>query len=229
MALGGCYDCLKYLMFVFNFVFWLAGCALLAVGIWVKVDEKSFTDLFDHDQLKQFLGVGVYVIIAVGAIIMILGFLGCCGAIRESQCMLATFFVFLFLIFSALLAVGIFAYLQVNKDPESIQNEIAKQMSGDVKKYKDDPEARKRLDLARDEFSCCGSVRGDMLKEYPAEALLFCGKATPAAEGCASKAYEKVKKYTVVYVGTAFGIAVIMLLGMVFSMLLCCAIRETSM
>lgn len=28
------------------------------------------------------------ILIAVGAIIMILGFLGCCGAMRESRCML---------------------------------------------------------------------------------------------------------------------------------------------
>lgn len=31
---------------------------------------------------------GVDLLIAVGAIIMILGFLGCCGAVRESRCML---------------------------------------------------------------------------------------------------------------------------------------------
>jgi len=24
MALGGCYTCLKYLMFVFNFIFWVS-------------------------------------------------------------------------------------------------------------------------------------------------------------------------------------------------------------
>lgn len=32
--------------------------------------------------------VGADVLIAVGSIIMILGFLGCCGAIKESRCML---------------------------------------------------------------------------------------------------------------------------------------------
>ncbi|XP_015705606.1 tetraspanin-8-like [Coturnix japonica] len=42
--------------------------------------------------------VGVDVLIAVGSIIMILGFLGCCGAIRESRCMLLLFFIGLLLI-----------------------------------------------------------------------------------------------------------------------------------
>uniref|UniRef100_A0A8C5IYP7 Tetraspanin 8 n=1 Tax=Junco hyemalis TaxID=40217 RepID=A0A8C5IYP7_JUNHY len=31
---------------------------------------------------------GVNLLIAVGAIIMVLGFLGCCGAVKESRCML---------------------------------------------------------------------------------------------------------------------------------------------
>lgn len=32
--------------------------------------------------------VAVNILIAVGSIIMILGFLGCCGAMKESRCML---------------------------------------------------------------------------------------------------------------------------------------------
>lgn len=33
---------------------------------------------------------GVYVMIGVGAIMMVVGFLGCYGAIQESQCLLGT-------------------------------------------------------------------------------------------------------------------------------------------
>lgn len=32
--------------------------------------------------------LGVYILIVAGALMMVVGFLGCCGAIRESQCML---------------------------------------------------------------------------------------------------------------------------------------------
>ena len=32
--------------------------------------------------------VGVYILIAAGALMMVVGFLGCCGAIQESPCML---------------------------------------------------------------------------------------------------------------------------------------------
>lgn len=33
---------------------------------------------------------GVYILIAVGAVMMLVGFLGCYGAIQESQCLLGT-------------------------------------------------------------------------------------------------------------------------------------------
>lgn len=35
-----------------------------------------------------FAVVGVYILIAAGALMMVVGFLGCCGAIKESPCML---------------------------------------------------------------------------------------------------------------------------------------------
>lgn len=54
-----------------------------------------------HDRLHVFTFVlffsflsvffpGVYILIAVGAVMMLVGFLGCYGAIQESQCLLGT-------------------------------------------------------------------------------------------------------------------------------------------
>lgn len=70
----------------------LAGAAILGVGIWVKVDSGSVLSLLGKLQnapagLSQVLNVG-YLLIAVGALLVIIGFLGCCGAVKESQCML---------------------------------------------------------------------------------------------------------------------------------------------
>lgn len=38
--------------------------------------------------LPVFISIGVYILIAAGALMMVVGFLGCCGAIKESPCML---------------------------------------------------------------------------------------------------------------------------------------------
>ncbi|CAG0925690.1 unnamed protein product, partial [Notodromas monacha] len=40
---------------------------------------------------------------------LVVGFLGCCGALKESQCMLCSFFVFLLIIFVAEVTVLVLA------------------------------------------------------------------------------------------------------------------------
>ncbi|KAG2461894.1 TSN1 protein, partial [Polypterus senegalus] len=67
----------------------LGGAGLLAVGIWVTADGSSFLKFVGpySTQVMQFVNVG-YFCIAVGAVLVILGFLGCCGALRESKCLL---------------------------------------------------------------------------------------------------------------------------------------------
>lgn len=227
MALGGCYTCLKYLMFVFNFIFWLIGCALLTVGIWAKVEEKSLSELIKNDEIAYSLSVYAWVIIAVGAVVLVLGFLGCCGAIRESQFMLATFFVFLFLIFAALLTLGVYAFVKWKQDKGGFEDKLADQISKEVGEYETDNKTRVALDTLHKEFHCCGAVKGDFLRAHGvAKTIETCGKDYESDEGCAKKIMEALTSNLVIVVAVALGIAVIMLLGMIFSMLLCCAIRE---
>lgn len=38
----------------------------------------------------QDYATGTYILLAAGALMTIIGFLGCCGALRESQCLLGT-------------------------------------------------------------------------------------------------------------------------------------------
>ncbi|KAK2099872.1 hypothetical protein P7K49_021220 [Saguinus oedipus] len=68
---------------------------------------------------------GIYILIAVGAVMMFVGFLGCYGAIQESQCLLGTFFTCLVILFACEVAAGIWGF--VNKD----------QIAKDVKQFYD--------------------------------------------------------------------------------------------
>ena len=93
--MAGVSRCLKYSMFIFNFLFWVCGCIILGVSIWIRVN-KDAQEALNINNSNMFVGADV--LIAVGSIIMILGFLGCCGAIKESRCMLLLFFIGLLLI-----------------------------------------------------------------------------------------------------------------------------------
>ncbi|XP_051243290.1 tetraspanin 35 isoform X1 [Dicentrarchus labrax] len=104
----GCFGFLKAAMFVFNGIIFLAGAAILGVGIWVKVDSGSILSFLGKiedapAELSQVLNVG-YLLIALGGLLVIIGFLGCCGAIKESKCMLMLFFLIILLVFIAEIA-----------------------------------------------------------------------------------------------------------------------------
>ncbi|XP_028979640.2 tetraspanin-18 isoform X1 [Esox lucius] len=105
---GDCLSCIKYLMFIFNFFIFLGGSFLLGVGVWVLVDPMGFRDIVAANPL---LFTGVYIILAMGGMLFLLGFLGCCGAIRENKCLLLFFFMLILIIFLAELAAAILAFI----------------------------------------------------------------------------------------------------------------------
>lgn len=67
----------------------LGGGTLLGVGIWVSVDGQSFVNIFGalSSSVLQVVNVG-YFLIVIGSILLVIGFLGCCGAQKESKCLL---------------------------------------------------------------------------------------------------------------------------------------------
>ena len=69
----------------------LGGLTLLAMGIWVTVDGGSFLQMLGpfSGQGMQFVNVGFFCI-AIGAVLVLLGLLGCLGAHKESKCLLLT-------------------------------------------------------------------------------------------------------------------------------------------
>lgn len=82
------------LCFILSPIMQLAGAVILGVGVWVKVDSGSLLGILDTLEdapsgLSQLVNVS-YLLMAVGAVLLVIGFLGCCGAVRESRCMLLT-------------------------------------------------------------------------------------------------------------------------------------------
>lgn len=63
----------------------LGGACLLGIGTWVMVDPTGFREIVAANPL---LITGVYILLAMGGLLFLLGFLGCCGAVRENKCLL---------------------------------------------------------------------------------------------------------------------------------------------
>ncbi|KAK2153193.1 hypothetical protein LSH36_304g01029 [Paralvinella palmiformis] len=84
--------CAKFLLQFFNFVFWLTGCVLLGVSIWILVDNDAWkllhvATLGSSEDLVRSAAITLCV---VGSVVFFIAFLGCCGAMKESVCMLNT-------------------------------------------------------------------------------------------------------------------------------------------
>jgi tetraspanin-11 len=64
----------------------VGGVTVLGIGIWTLVDKSFMNELLGTN---LFLGA-VYILIATGAIISLIAFFGCLGALKEIKCMLLT-------------------------------------------------------------------------------------------------------------------------------------------
>nr|CAD7458070.1 unnamed protein product [Timema tahoe] len=59
----------------------IMGAALFGLSLWLKF-EPGLQDWFDKLSL-QAVYTGVYILIVVSALVMIVSFVGCCGALME--------------------------------------------------------------------------------------------------------------------------------------------------
>ncbi|KAM4677454.1 CD9 antigen [Discoglossus pictus] len=222
MPVKGGTKCIKYLLFAFNFIFWLAGTAVLSIGLWLRFDSQT-RSMFDGDSNPNSFYAGVYILIGAGALMMLVGFLGCCGAIQESECMLGLFFAFLLVIFAIEIAAGIWGF--ANKD--KVVDELKKFYTDTLDKYKSTKEKSleetlKGIHVALD---CCGTM-GVVDAALTGLCPNVQGLSSLNVQTCPS-AIEKVFNTKFHIIGAVgIGIAVIMIFGMIFSMVLCCAIRN---
>jgi CD9 antigen len=207
-------------MFAFNFLYWLSGCIILGVGIWLRVDESA-QEFVSKASRIDIINTLSYALMIIGFIIMLIGFLGCCGAVRESQCMLATFFVVLFILFAILLGFGIWAAVEKDKFKDYTRDNLKTAVNN---YYKDD-EYSTLMDYVQNFFKCCGHTNGNM--DYAVVGNIPSSCHTDSYRKPCSSAFNNwIESKLVVIAGIAIGFAIQMLLGMIFSMLLCCAIRD---
>uniref|UniRef100_A0A6B2F083 Tetraspanin n=1 Tax=Bothriechis nigroviridis TaxID=88079 RepID=A0A6B2F083_BOTNI len=212
MPVKGGTKCIKYLLFGFNFVFWLAGTAVLGIALWLRFDSQT-KDIFQSEENNTKFYTGIYILIGAGALIMLVGFLGCCGAIQESQCMLGLFFTFLLVIFALEVGAAIWGFANKEEIPKEI-----KAFYTTLYDKRRDPKVKASLKAFHFALNCCGPVgipEPDYQDTCP-ENPMPCPKAI--------EDFFKNKLNVIAAVGIA--VAVVMIFGMIFSMILCCAIRR---
>ncbi|XP_042560152.1 tetraspanin-18-like [Clupea harengus] len=83
--------CCSEILKIINGAIFLVGAALLGLGVSVMRDSKELC----------------YLLIGLSAALILMGFLGNCGPVKKSRCMLLTYFIIVLIIFIAEVAGGI--------------------------------------------------------------------------------------------------------------------------
>ncbi|ODM93759.1 Tetraspanin-7 [Orchesella cincta] len=154
----------KYCLCLFNFVFVVAGIALLGFGIWLACDYSSIVTLLkfaEHDTIREYGSATVieqlgYVLIALGAFIFLISFLGYCGTIKESRILLGAYAFFLSLIF--ILEIVLVILVAVHRQEVEIESRGI--LTDSIQRFYTTREKANvftvTMDIAMAQGKCCG-------------------------------------------------------------------------
>ncbi|XP_019875684.2 CD151 antigen-like [Aethina tumida] len=216
----------KYIVFLANLVFALAGLALVIIGCLYKFNYSDITKALPSD-----FGLAPILFIIIGAIVFITAFFGCCGAVRESTCMLTTYAIILLTIFIIQVAIGVYAFIQI-KDTYALQKSITQNYRKTFDERHHIREANETVQATQSWLHCCGVDGPDDWNHIPPTCCsnnnVHCSRASPDLyqNGCATQIFDLLQKSTKVIGGVAIGIAAVEILGAVFGLCLSSSIRN---
>lgn len=144
---------LKYIVFLCNFVFFLTGCVVLGIGIYVQLTMKDYYDFLE----ERYLGSAI-ILMTTGGVILIVAFFGCCGACTESACMMYTFGTLVALII--IVEIGCTVAVFIFKD--EVWGAVNDELIDGLKNYGNatNKGMTDSWDALQQEMKCCG------VKEY---------------------------------------------------------------
>lgn len=234
--MGCCDGCIKYLLFFFNLIFSLSGLAIIIVGGILLSQVSDFGNILSD--ISSGLTAPQITLIVVGVIIFVVATLGCCGAIRESRCMLISFAVLLLTIFVIELAIGIYAVTNF----DNLKTDIEKGLGKNFDKYSSDSDVREAYDALQKTVECCG-IQG--MGDYQNRGLLIpdsccinyssgCAGQTPGSQnpnlfyrtGCVDKLTDFTSDAGKILGGVAIALSLIELVGVIFALRLASQVKD---
>lgn len=233
--------CLKYLLFAFNFLFWLAGGAVMAVGLWTLLKKSDYISLLPSITYAA----SAYILIVAGAIVMVTGVLGCCATFKEQRRLLRVYFVLLLCIFLLEVVAGVLAYIYYQKLSEDLKNNLKHTMTEKYRQPSQEP-VTQAVDKLQQEFKCCGSnsssdwMESKWVRSADAKSRAVpdsccktptdgCGRRPHPSNiysvegGCITKLGNVILEHLKIISSVGIGIAGVQIVGMVFT---CCLYRN---
>ncbi|XP_043232573.1 tetraspanin-18-like [Amphibalanus amphitrite] len=214
---GGLGNLIKYSFGFVNLLIFVGGALLLGFGAAaLSGDNSAFSDIVSA---SLYTGTAVLIIVA-GSFVVIVSFFGCCGAFRESRCMLATFFCLVLLLFVLTLSAAIASFVFGG---DSITTSLRDAMTKSLDNYKDgEPAAVAAWDTVQQDFQCCGvnGFQDYRDTEIPDSCFDNMDRDNPVnlhINGCFDETLRFIEENSALLGGIAMGASVFLLMAMVAS------------
>ncbi|XP_047724280.1 tetraspanin-11 isoform X1 [Prionailurus viverrinus] len=143
---------LKYLLFVFNFFFWVGGAAVMAVGVWTLVEKSGYLSVL----ASSTFAASAYILIFAGALVMVTGFLGFCAIVREDRSCLSAYFCLLLVIFLVELVAGVLAHMYYQRLSDELKQHLTRTLAENYRQP-GAADITTSVDRLQQDFKCCGS------------------------------------------------------------------------
>lgn len=160
---------IKYVLIISNIIFSIAGLAIAGLGIAVHIQLEQIATAIPVDLSALSIGI-----IVLGCIVFMIAYLACCGAIRESNCMLISYALFM----AILAAVKIYITVVVFKFLDTANNTVA----GWINDAFNDNNLNDVFNVIQELFRCCGTTGAN---SYPNEIPNTCC-GNPLGVACAA-------------------------------------------
>ncbi|XP_076015094.1 tetraspanin-33 [Genypterus blacodes] len=161
----------KYLLFVFNFLFWIIALVMVLIGVYARMMKHS-------EAAFACLAVDPAVMLmVVGVLMFFLTFCGCVGSLRENICLLQTFCICLTVIFLLQLIAGVLGFIFSDK----ARGKVTDVITNAIVHYRDDLDLQNLIDFGQREFGCCGGVA---YTDWNQNMYFNCTPGNPSLERC---------------------------------------------
>ncbi|XP_076310725.1 CD151 antigen-like isoform X1 [Tachypleus tridentatus] len=231
---------LKYVLYVFNVLFFFAGWAVLGVGLWTVIDKHHYVNLL----ATSTYAATSYILIIAGITVLFVTVIGCIGVRQEDRCLLLIYTFMLLLIFLLEAVAGIIAYVY----QEQVRSELAVYMNGTFNSYYYFDQGRTdAIDSLQRKYKCCGALDFEdwhysrWLKENPDVKNKVpdscCITETPSCgvrdhpsnihdDSCIGALEKEIKDHLNILGAVGLGFCFVQVFGMIISCCLYISIRD---
>lgn len=228
--------CIKFLLFMVNFIVAICGLGLIATGLLIKFGVTDWVPIDEVASLlnSQLLRSAVYIIIAAGGFVFLVSVIGCLGALCESKCLLVLYFLLLFIVFAGQIAAGILAALYTRQISDYLKEEGMNFLKMDYNINSTDPVTKlgsDAWDFVQKKLECCGvegtgdyALNTHLLAAGRAYPQSCCSDATCSSTfstGCRPEIEQLIADYGTIIGATAVGVAFFELCCMLLAICVC--------